>query len=119
MARPQRNRRICSEPKYKVFAPQNDVNGSSDKGRSVVLSLDEYEVIRMVDLNGSTHEQCASHMGVSRTTVTEIYERARKKIADMIINGKELTIEGGNYSVCQRHGSDCKEKNCNIECGCI
>ncbi len=76
-----------------------------------MLSLDEYEAIRLVDYLGRTHEQCAMHMGVSRTTASEIYERARYKLSDMLINGKDLTIDGGSVSVCAG------AMGCNETCG--
>ncbi|MCC8098184.1 MAG: DUF134 domain-containing protein, partial [Eubacterium sp.] len=66
----------------------------------IILSVDEYEIIRLVDLNGLTHEQCAARMDVSRTTVTEMYEGARYKLADSLVNGKELNIAGGCYKLC-------------------
>lgn len=97
MPRPQRCRRICSEPEYLRFVP----DGIPDADL-VCLSVDEFEVIRLVDLEKMTHEQCARHMEVSRTTVTEIYESARYKLADSLINGKELFIKGGQYKVCER-----------------
>ena len=56
-------------------------------------------------------------MDISRTTVTEIYESARFKIADALINGKTLCVEGGNYRVCE--GGECcfsKDKKCNGDC---
>lgn len=95
MARPSKCRRICLEPAYDSFVPSGF--SSSQK---VVLSVDEYEAIRLVDLEKFTHEQCARQMGISRTTVTEIYESAREKLADCIVNGKELQIAGGNYQLC-------------------
>ncbi len=61
----------------------------------VILSTDEYEAIRLVDFEKKTHEQCAQQMDISRTTVTEIYERARFKLADSIVNGKRLVIDHG------------------------
>ncbi len=122
MARPTRSRKICKEPKYRVFAPVQDKTGGmiadtgSESGHKVtdtksgsydrdishdiILTFDEYETIRLIDSVGLTQEQCARHMGAARTTVTDIYDRARNKIADMLINGRELAIEGGNYSVC-------------------
>ena len=63
-----------------------------DQLSTVDLNLDEYEVIRLVDLEGLTHEECAKHMDISRTTVTEIYESARKKLADFVVNAKQLNI---------------------------
>ncbi|MBQ8946301.1 MAG: DUF134 domain-containing protein [Lachnospiraceae bacterium] len=98
MPRPQRNRKICTEPRYKAFAPVEKKNDEK-----IDLSCDEYETIRLIDLVGLTQEQCARHMGVSRTTVTQIYDNARSKLADMLINGRTLNITGGNYSVCNGH----------------
>ena len=102
MSRPQRCRRICFEPEVCRFSP---VGGAG--GRAVVLSLDEFEVIRLVDAQGLTHGQCAAQMEISRTTVTEIYERARGKIADSLVNGRDLLIEGGNYRVCDGSAACC------------
>ena len=102
MARPQRCRRICLEPEVCRFAPEGGA-----EGRAVVLSLDEFEVIRLVDAQGCTHEQCAAQMEISRTTVTEICERARRKIADCLVHGRALVIEGGNYRVCDGSAACC------------
>lgn len=96
MARPKRCRRICAEPAYDGFVPTGI--GLNEK---VTLSVDEYEVLRLIDLEGFTHEQCAMQIGVARTTVTDIYESARKKVADCLVNGKSLLISGGNYQVCK------------------
>lgn len=95
MPRPRRCRRICREPAYESFMPQG-----ISCGEEVVLTLDEYEVIRLVDLEKLTHEQCAGQMDISRTTVTEIYESAREKLADSLVYGKILRIAGGNYRLC-------------------
>lgn len=74
MARPSRCRRICFGPAYESFVPEG-IPGSGLVG----LTLDEYEAIRLIDLERQTHAQCAKQMDISRTTVTEIYESARKK----------------------------------------
>lgn len=95
MPRPRRCRRICREPAYESFMPQG-----ISCGEEIVLTLDEYEVIRLVDLEKLTHEQCAGQMDISRTTVTEIYESAREKLADSLVHGKILRIAGGNYRLC-------------------
>ena len=94
MSRPAKVRRICEEPRFKRFVPSG-----SEGVKTEVLTLDEYEVIR--HYQKMTHEECAAQMDVSRTTVTEIYESARHKIANALINGKTLCIEGGNYRVCE------------------
>lgn len=96
MPRPPRCRRICCTPQYDTFFPQN-----SPENSSITLTLDEYEVIRLVDLEKKTHEQCAAQMDISRTTVTEIYESARYKIAQCLVYGKRLLIAGGNYRICE------------------
>ena len=107
MARPSRCRRICAQPNYNRFVPVG--YECPDK---VTLSVDEYEVIRLVDLEKLTHEQCARQMDISRTTVTEIYEAAREKVADVIVNGKPLEIAGGNYRICDGVAAGCCRKRC-------
>lgn len=98
MPRPCRCRRVCSEPLVDVFGPASEPDAGGVP--PVVLLVEEYETLRIVDYEGRTHEQCAAQMRVSRTTVTEIYERARHKVADAIVNGRTLVIRGGNYEVC-------------------
>ena len=73
MARPQRCRRICGMPQVSSFCP------AQQQGQQpILLSLDEYEVIRLVDLEEKSHQQCALQMDISRSTVQEIDESARK-----------------------------------------
>lgn len=62
--------------------------------------IGEYETLRLIDLLGYTQDECAGQMGVARTTVQAVYNCARKKLADMLVNGKRLVIEGGNYELC-------------------
>ena len=95
MARPQKQRCICSIPRVTGFSPQ----GCEASG-SINLTYDEYEVIRLLDYMQMTQEQCAYRMGISRPTVTRIYEEARRKIADMLVNGRALSIGGGDVYVC-------------------
>lgn len=107
MARPFRCRRICFEPKYDSFAPCG-----AENMEQVLLTVDEFEAIRLIDYEKRTHEQCARQMGVSRTTVTEMYEKARTKIADCIVNGRMLCISGGNYALCDGSAWRCCGKKC-------
>lgn len=95
MPRPSRCRRICAAPRVETFCP----NGCAE-GEPILLTLDEYEVIRLVDLEQQTHEQCATQMDISRSTVQEIYESARHKIAACLVHGKPMRITGGNYRIC-------------------
>lgn len=96
MPRPQRCRRICREPEYTRFTPEG-----IGPGEEILLTLDEFEAIRLIDHLGRTHEECARQMEVSRTTVTEIYESARRKIADCLVRGTPLRIAGGKYRLCE------------------
>lgn len=109
MARPNRCRRVCAQPRFDRFAPCGE-----QEQDCVLLTVDEYEVLRLVDLEGRTHEDSAALMGISRTTVTEIYQRARFKLADCLVNGKGLRIAGGNYQLCDgsmghRCGKRCRK----------
>ncbi|MEZ4908939.1 MAG: DUF134 domain-containing protein [Saprospiraceae bacterium] len=63
---------------------------------SINLQLDEFEAFRLADNLHMTHQQAAEEMGISRSSFTRLIEKSRKKIADFIINGKFLTIDGGN-----------------------
>ena len=103
MPRPQRCRKVCNEPEYSTFFPAGVASGEP-----VTLTVDEFEVIRLVDLEQLTHSQAAVRMEISRTTATEIYNAARVKIADCIVNGRPLAVMGGNYKLCG--GGKC--------CGC-
>lgn len=107
MPKPQRCRRICRTPKHCHF--NADTKHKSDE---IYLSLDEFEVIRLVDYEKKTHQECAQQMDISRTTVTEIYERARFKIADYFVNGKTLFITGGNYRLCDGSAQEFCQKKC-------
>ena len=90
MPRPTRCRRIAQLPTYRSFSPDE-----TEPSEDVILNIDEYEALRLLDGGNLTQEECAFRMNVSRTTVTAIYDSARKKIADVIVNGKRLLIAGG------------------------
>lgn len=107
MARPSRCRRVCSEPDYDSFSPDGILSEAD-----VIITVDEYEAIRLIDYEKKTQEECANAMQISRTTVTAIYDRARYKIADCIVNGKAFYISGGNYRLCDGSAQHCKETNC-------
>lgn len=92
MPRKPRCRWIGGYPDHWEFFP-DEIAG----GEPVVMSLDEFETIRLLDREGLTQEQCGERMGVARTTVTAIYESARRKIAEALVDGKRLRIRGGSY----------------------
>ena len=110
MPRPQRCRRVCRKPEYDLFLPEG--GGGTE---SVSLSVDEFEVLRLVDYEKLTHEQCARIMDISRTTVTEICDSAHQKLMDSLIHGKRLEISGGNFRLCRgeaEEGCGCGNPHC-------
>lgn len=98
MPRPVKWRKVCCLPETNLFGPLNAKN--LDEG-IITMSVEEYETIRLIDLEGMLQEECAESMNVARTTVQRIYNNARKKLADALINGNVLKIEGGNYQLCE------------------
>jgi predicted DNA-binding protein (UPF0251 family) len=101
MPRPRKWRRVCSLPDVNRFGP---LDFAVEKEHVVIMSVDEYETIRLIDLEGLSQEECASLMHVARTTVQGIYQESRKKIAESLVNGKVLRIEGGDYKLCDGEG---------------
>jgi predicted DNA-binding protein (UPF0251 family) len=68
----------------------------------VVLALDEFEAIRLADLDGLYQEKAAAEMQVSRPTFSRIIESAHRKVADALVHGKALRIEGGSVTESER-----------------
>ncbi|MBM7687212.1 DUF134 domain-containing protein [Defluviitalea raffinosedens] len=98
MARPMKWRKVCCLPKMNKFGP---LDTSVDAENYVIMTVDEYETIRLIDLERFTQEECARQMNVARSTVQGIYNEARKKLAESLVNGKVLLIEGGEYRLCE------------------
>lgn len=89
-----------------MFFPGDPKGGE----RAITLTVDEYEAIRLIDKEGLSQEQCSDLMQVARTTVQQIYTRARKKLADVLVEGLPLRIEGGDYHLCSGGG---ESRGCN------
>ena len=104
MARPVKLRKICSLPDDNKFGPLGVNAGQREQ---INMALDEYEVIRLIDLEGFSQEECATQMDVSRPTIQRIYIEARKKIAESLINGKVIFISGGEYKLCDDSADGC------------
>lgn len=109
MPRPRKWRRVCCLPGSNRFGP---LDVPVQEGNVVVMSVDEYEAIRLIDLEGMNQECCANRMNIARTTVQGIYNDARRKIAESLVNGKTLWIEGGEYRLCDEHEAACGNGNC-------
>lgn len=110
MSRPRKHRRVCSLPRCTGFRPCG--HESSDSDSVITMTIDEYEVIRLIDLEGLTQEQCAEQMEVARTTIQAIYTGARKKLAICIVQGCSLEIVGGDIRFCENHSSSCPKGCC-------
>lgn len=104
MPRPRKWRKVCCLPKSNKFGP---LDAKADETGVVKMTVDEYETIRLIDLEGFTQEECARQMDVARTTVQGIYAEARKKIAGSLVNGNVLLIEGGEYRLCEGLSNGC------------
>ena len=103
MPRPTKWRKVCYMPDNTVFGPMDNKTGLEP----INMTVDEYETIRLIDLEGMTQEECAERMTVARTTVQRIYTIARQKLAKSLVNGNVLLIEGGEYKLC----TDAERKN--------
>ena len=108
MPRPRKWRKVCFLPNSNRFGP---LDAPADAENAINMTIDEYEAIRLIDLGRFTQEECANQMNISRTTVQGIYDDARKKLAESLVNGKVLRIEGGEYQLCDGRGS-CRRHRC-------
>jgi len=109
LSRPKKCRKVCCLPEYVRFGPLNTL---PCKEKYLVMSIDEYEVIRLIDLEGLKQEECACQMQVARTTIQAIYYEARKKIAEALVNQMELRIEGGDFKLCDGQKNTCYRTTC-------
>ena len=98
MPRPRRLRRIASSNFFN-FVPRG-----MRKFDESTLTVDEAESIRLIDFEDMEQEKAAKKMNVSQPTFSRILKSARKKVADAIINGKAIIVQGGKYKVVGRRG---------------
>lgn len=97
MPRPKKCRKVCCLPPISEFVPAGEGGPCRE---AVVMTVDEYETVRLIDNEGFTQEECSKYMNIARTTVQQIYDGARKKIARALVEGLPLKIEGGDYHLC-------------------
>lgn len=107
MARPMKWRRVCCIPEIDTFGPMKKAHQGEEV---LVMTIDEYETIRLMDYEGLTQEECAAIMGVARTTVQSIYAAARKKLSEVLVFGLTLKIEGGEVRIGEGQ-RPCSERN--------
>lgn len=106
MSRPRKCRWVEREPGVNYFKPQGVPMKQLEHVR---ITVDELEAVRLSDFLDKSHEEAAQQMKVSRPTVTRMLARAHQAIADALVNGKAIRIEGGDYILenCTRCCSEC------------
>ena len=109
MARPEKKRDVFEPPLYSRFKP---AGVPASETETIMLSLDEYEAIRLADYDGLEHSEAAEKMSISRPTFTRLIARARQKTAEFLVEGRSLMIEGGAVHFSQNiiRCLDCGEK---------
>lgn len=108
MPRPRKHRKVCCLPANDGFTPM--VPGKNTD--AIILNVDEYETLRLIDREGFSQEECGEYMNVARATVQLIYTAARKKIADALVEGRPIQIKGGDYKLCDGTGKHCACAGC-------
>jgi predicted DNA-binding protein (UPF0251 family) len=100
---------VASIPAVSYFKPAGiPMRGLEDVG----LTVEEVEAIRLKDLAGLQQVECAKRMSISRPTFHRVLKSARRRIADALINGKAIRVEGGDFALssqpfrCRRHGHE-------------
>jgi len=128
VVRPKKDRIVRHNPDVVYFKPRGI---PLMKLEEVTLTVDECEAIRLADLEGLSQEEAGEKMGISRATFGRIIQQARKNVADGIINGKAIRIEGGNYRIdiqdagflcesCGKNHVEASGTNAQNECpGCL
>lgn len=96
MPRPRKFRRVLYMPKYNSFGP---LDNKEDINCEIIMSVEEVESMRLMDLEGLDQVECAKIMDIARSTFQRIYSEAKTKVADSLVNGKILKIQGGNYTL--------------------
>ena len=118
MARPTKWRKIEHVPTVPYFVPSKTEEEQQPEN---ILKLEELEAIRLKDLERLEQAECAEKMEISRPTLQHILLSAREKVADSLINGKVIRIEGGNFTrnicpvLCEDCGKEWKESIENLE----
>lgn len=91
-------------PRVNAFGPVEDPCLREDE---ILLMIEEFETVRLIDHQGLTQEECSQYMNIARTTVQQIYTDARQKIATALVEGRSLRIGGGSYKICDGNGEGC------------
>ncbi len=94
--RPKKERWVECQPGERCFRP---LCMAPDKVQGVCLTIDEFEAVRLYDLEGLEQVEVARRMNIHRSTVSRMLDSAHRKIADALVNIKAIKIEGGCYRI--------------------
>ena len=97
VGRPKKARHVKKRPQIVVFSPR----GKPGRPDEVSLKYEELEALRLADFGGLKQKEAARHMKISRQSFGRVLQRARKIVADGLINGKIIRISGGSYKLSQ------------------
>lgn len=106
MPRIAKARRVCMEPVHRIFT------GDKAEAENIVLCVEELESLRLMDFEDLSQDMAAERMSVSRGTFQRILYSARHKVAEALLTGKSIVIEGGNYEVSHQHCEAKKRCRC-------
>lgn len=95
MPRPRKQKRVFRMPERSLYGPLD----GTKKNFEITMLVEEYETIRLIDFENLNQEECAKAMNVARATVQRLYETARKKLAESLITGCVLRIDGGDFEI--------------------
>jgi len=99
--RPKKYRIVRVDPRISQFSPR----GKPGRPDEIDLAMDEFEAIRLADFMGLDQEKAAKSMHISQPTFSRILKRAHRAIADAIVLGKIIKIQGGHYVISSRQNS--------------
>ncbi|MBP7836280.1 MAG: DUF134 domain-containing protein [Candidatus Omnitrophica bacterium] len=93
--RPKKRRLVDNDPRIAQFSPR----GRPGRPDEAELGVDEFEALRLADYQGKKQKEAARSMRVSQQTFSRIVKKAHKTLADAMVNGKRIRIQGGSYLV--------------------
>ncbi|WP_180270744.1 DUF134 domain-containing protein [Sporanaerobium hydrogeniformans] len=105
MAREIKVKRVCEEPPNRVFKPEKPCS------KYTTLNIEQFEAMRLCDLEGLDQDEAAKRMNISRGTLQRVLYAARKQVAEALVSGNGITIDGGNYEIareCCKAKKQCK-----------
>jgi len=100
--RPKKYRIVRLYPRISQFSPR----GRPGRPEEINLTMDEFEAIRLADQRGFNQKEAAQSMHISQQTFSRILRRAHKSLADGIVNGKIIKVQGGYYVISSHEGRD-------------